>query len=202
MPEHRSSAASFLLWHSGRSPSAGGHHVYALSQPVLETDLAEPRVVARNERALAQFGTEVARVGSATTSRGSLRAPRPWRISSSKRNCWGPATSTVPFTGAPTAILPTALATSSAAMGWMSTGGSRTVVPSVAASAMRLTNSKNCVAWTIEYGIADALDQLLLRDLRSEVAASDSARFPRPTTRRDAPRRGCLRVRGGCASTS
>jgi len=32
----------------------------------------------------------------------------------------GPATSTVPFTGLPTAILATALATSSAAMGWMS----------------------------------------------------------------------------------
>jgi hypothetical protein len=29
-------------------------------------------------------------------------------------------------------------------------GARRTVVPSVAASAMRSTNSKNCVAWTIE----------------------------------------------------
>ena len=36
---------------------------------------------------------------------------------------------------------------------------------------MLLMNSKNCVAWTIEYGIADCLDQLLLRDLGAEVAA-------------------------------
>jgi hypothetical protein len=34
--------------------------------------------------------------------------------------------------------------------GWMRTGARRTVVPSVVASAMRLTNSKNWVAWTIE----------------------------------------------------
>jgi hypothetical protein len=46
------------------------------------------------------------------------------------------------FNGAPTAILRAALATSSAAMGWMSTGASLPVVPSV----MLLTNSKNCVA--------------------------------------------------------
>jgi hypothetical protein len=52
----------------------------------------------------------------------------------------------MPFTGEPTAILPTALATSSAAMGWMSTGARRTVLPSVAAAAMFFTNSKNCVA--------------------------------------------------------
>ena len=56
----------------------------------------------------------------------------------------------MPFTAAPTATLPTAPATSSAAMGWMSTGATRTVSPSVAASAIRATNSKNCVAWTIE----------------------------------------------------
>ena len=47
----------------------------------------------------------------------------------------------------------------------------RTFVPSVASSAMRLTNSKNCVARTIEYGIDEFLDQLLLRDLGPEVAA-------------------------------
>jgi hypothetical protein len=56
----------------------------------------------------------------------------------------------MPFAGGPTVTSATALATSSAAMGWMSTGARRTVVPSVAASAMRSTNSKNCVAWTIE----------------------------------------------------
>ena len=41
-------------------------------------------------------------------------------------------------------------------MGWISTGARRTVSPSVAASAMLLTNSKNCVAWTIEYGIEES----------------------------------------------
>jgi len=50
------------LWHSGRSPSAGGRHVYALSQPLLEVDLAESRVAGRNERALAEFRPEVPRV--------------------------------------------------------------------------------------------------------------------------------------------
>ena len=78
-------------------------------------------------------------------------------MNSSKRNCWGPAISTMPLTGGPTATLPTACATSFAAMGWMSTGASRTVLPTVAASAMLLTNSKNCVAWTIEYGIDESL---------------------------------------------
>ena len=78
-------------------------------------------------------------------------------MSSSSRNCSGPAISTMPLAGRPTATSPTALATSSAAIGWISTGGSRTVSPSVAASAMLLTNSKNCVAWTIEYGIEDSV---------------------------------------------
>ena len=48
------------------------------------------------------------------------------------------------------ATVSTALATSSAAMGWMNAGDRRTVAPSVAASAMLVTNSKNCVACTIE----------------------------------------------------
>ena len=61
----------------------------------------------------------------------------------------------MPLSGSPTATRPTAAATSSAAMGWNSTGGRRTVSPSVASSAMRPTNSKNCVAWTIEYGIEE-----------------------------------------------
>jgi len=78
-------------------------------------------------------------------------------MKSSKRNCSGPPISIVSFNGDPAATLATALATSSAAMGWKSTGGKRTVFPSVASSAMLLANSKNCVAWTIEYGIDDSL---------------------------------------------
>jgi hypothetical protein len=54
--------------------------------------------------------------------------------------------------------VPTALATSSAAMGWMSTGARRTVLPSVASSAIRAMNSKNCVAWTIEWFVFGDLD--------------------------------------------
>ena len=53
----------------------------------------------------------------------------------------------------------------------MSIGDTRTVSPSVAAAAMLSMNSKNCVARTIEYGIDDAGDQLLLRDLGPQVAA-------------------------------
>jgi hypothetical protein len=41
------------------------------------------------------------------------------------------ATSTTPFSGAPTATLATALATSAAAISWNSTGGQRTMFPSV-----------------------------------------------------------------------
>ena len=78
-------------------------------------------------------------------------------MSSSSGNRSGPAISTMPLTGEPTAIRPSALATSSAAMGWMSAGGSRTVSPSVASAVMRSRNSKNCVARTIEYGIEDSV---------------------------------------------
>ncbi len=84
------------------------------------------------------------------TSRGSWRSRSVLLRSSSRWNCWGPATSMMPFTGGPTMTSATALATSSAAMGWMSTCARRTVLPLVAVSAMRLTNSKNWVAWTIE----------------------------------------------------
>jgi hypothetical protein len=51
--------------------------------------------------------------------------------------------------------LPTAWATSSPAIGRNSTGANRTVLPSAASSAILRTNSKNCVACTIEYGIAE-----------------------------------------------
>ena len=62
-------------------------------------------------------------------------------MSSSKRYGLGPATSTMPPAGVPTAILPTARAASSAATGWMLAAGTRTVSPSVAASAIDSTNS-------------------------------------------------------------
>ncbi len=73
-----------------------------------------------------------ARCGSVTTSRGSLRAARAWRTSSSKWNTSGPPISTVPLSGAPAATLATAAATSSAAIGWNSTCGRRTSPSTVA----------------------------------------------------------------------
>ena len=76
-------------------------------------------------------------------------------MSSSRRNRSGPPISMMPFNGAPTETLAIALATSSAAIGWMSTGGRRTVSPAVAASAIGRMNSKNWVAWTIENGIEE-----------------------------------------------
>jgi len=51
--------------------------------------------------------------------------------------------------GWPTAILPRAVATSSAAIGWKSASGKRTFLPSKEMSASCFRNSKNCVAWTI-----------------------------------------------------
>jgi hypothetical protein len=62
----------------------------------------------------------------------------------------------MPFTGGPTVTSASALATSSAAMGWMSTCARRTVAPVVASSAMRPTNSKNWVACTIESRIGES----------------------------------------------
>ena len=53
------------------------------------------------------------------------------------------------------AARPTAAATSSAAIGWNRTGGSEPSCPRCS-SAIPLMNSKNWVAWTIEYGIPDA----------------------------------------------
>src|SRR5215211_7827057 len=128
-----------------------------LAEPVVEAGLGESGVVAGHECALVQFCAEVA-CGSVITSRGSRRSLRTRRMSSSRRNCCGPATSTMPLTGDPTEILPTALATSSAAMGWIRTGATRTVLPSVASEAILLSsNSKNCVARMIEYWIDDLL---------------------------------------------
>jgi hypothetical protein len=45
-------------------------------------------------------------------------------------------------------------------MGYIRTGAKRTVVPSVAASAMLVTDSKHCVAWTIASASACARQNL------------------------------------------
>src|SRR5256885_16163468 len=76
------------------------------------------------------------------TSRGSLSKAKRRRTSSSRRNCSGPPTSTVPFTGGPTAILPTAPPTSSAAIGWEKTIGKTTLFPPDENAAKALGESK------------------------------------------------------------
>jgi hypothetical protein len=55
-------------------------------------------------------------------------------------------------------------------MGWMSTSGNRTMLPSVADVAMLVTNSKNCVPRTIEYGIEDSM--IPLASLEIEILAT------------------------------
>ena len=73
------------------------------------------------------------------------------------RSLSGPAISIRPPAGSATAARVTAVATSSAAIGWNSTGETRTLPSSpLDASAIHGTNSKNCVAWTIVYGIGPA----------------------------------------------
>jgi hypothetical protein len=92
-------------------------HERGLTEPVFETDLAELCVVGRNQRALAEFGPEVPRV-RVDDNLARIVAPAEALMDQLiETELLGPATSTGPFSGAPTAILPTALATSSAATG-------------------------------------------------------------------------------------
>src|SRR6266700_6211403 len=86
-------------------------------------------------------------------------------------NASGPVISTVPFTGSARAASATAVATSSAAIGWNSECDSRTVSPSTADCAMPRRNSKNWVARTIVYGIGEPLNELLLGKLGAEITA-------------------------------
>jgi len=88
-----------------------------LAEPILEADLAESCVPGRNQRALAELGPEVPGVRvddnlARVVARGKAQTDQ-----LIETELLGPATSTVPFDGAPTAILATAIATSSAAMG-------------------------------------------------------------------------------------
>jgi hypothetical protein len=67
----------------------------------------------------------------------------------------GPAILVMALVGSPIVAWVTPVATSSAAIGWNAPVGRRTVLPSLAESAMALTNSKNWVARTMEYGGPD-----------------------------------------------
>src|SRR5258705_10862158 len=102
------------------------------------------------------------------TSRGSLSAANRFRTSSSRRNCSGPAISTVPFAGGPTAILPTALATSSAAIRWKSTGGKHTLLTSGGKTAKALQKFKNFGGIKVGEGVEDYLFKFSLAMLVRE----------------------------------
>jgi acetyl esterase len=84
------------------------------------------------------------------------------------------AISTMPFSGGPREIRASALATSSAAIGWMSAGGSRTVLPSVASAAMPLMNSKNWVARAAERGDVRFVHQSLYYPVTDAAMDTDS----------------------------
>ena len=88
-----------------------------LTQPLLEADLAESRVVGRNQRALAEFGPEVPRMRVNDNLAGVVARAEALADQFIETELFGTGHFNVPFSGAPTAILPTALATSSAAMG-------------------------------------------------------------------------------------
>ena len=86
-----------------------------------------------------QLGAVVGAWGVGDDLAGSRRSRNVSRTSSSTRNCWGPAISTMPSASA--------LTTSSAAMGWMSACARRTVAPLVlvAASGKAATNQAGTV---------------------------------------------------------
>ena len=164
----------------------------------------EAGAVGRDERAFAQLGAEVAGVGVGhhrTTD--PVRSARTDRPSSSRRNCSGPATSTMPFVGAPTATSATAAATSSAAIGWMSTGGEAhgVAVRGGVDDALEELEELGGVHDRVRESGRD--DQLLLGDLRPHVPAVRDAVAPRRwRARRGGPRRRPPPRRGGCGSTS
>ncbi len=120
------------------------------AEPVFEARLAKLGVIAGHECALAQLCTEVSRVWVCDHLARIVAFAESLPDEFVETKLFWPRH----FNGAvqrrPVATLPTALATSSAAIGWMRTGASRTVLPTVASSAILLMNSKNCVAWTIE----------------------------------------------------
>src|SRR5579871_3885113 len=127
------------------------------AQPILEPDLADSRVSGRNQGQFAKFCAEISRIWVGDHFARIIASEQTLADKLVEVKSLGPATSTTPFSGLPVATFATEAATSSAAMGWMNTGGTRTLFPSVASSAIPCQNSKNWVAWTIEYGIPDRL---------------------------------------------
>jgi len=102
-----------------------------LSEPGFETRLAEPRAVVGNERLFAHLDTVVVRLRVCDNFAGILACGQGLPGEFIEVKLFRSPTSTMPFAGAPVATRATALATSSAAIGWMSAEGKRTLLPSV-----------------------------------------------------------------------
>ena len=118
-----------------------------LAEPVLEAGLGQSGIVAGQECALAKFYVEVARVRIGDHFAWIAAFPRTRRMSSSRRNCCGSRH----FNDAvEVAILRSSWQPHSRhpQPPWVGSerGATRTVLPSVASSAILLMNSKNCVA--------------------------------------------------------
>ena len=176
-----------------------------VSVPAQSSKRVVPRVASPSGTRVSSSSTapKYVAAGSVTTSRASSRAARKRRPRSSSRNRSGPAMSTRPFVGAPTATSRSAAATSSAAIGWISTCASRTVEPSVAESSDAGDELEELGRVHERPGDRGALDELLLGDLRAEVPALGQ---PLRCRRRTAPRGGGRRRRprrpAGCGSRS
>ncbi len=88
------------------------------TEPVVEQDLAELRFVAGEERAFLEFSAEVACVCVGDHFAWIVVRAEHALEESVEVDGSGPPISMVPFKGEPVAILATARATSSAAIGW------------------------------------------------------------------------------------
>ncbi len=109
--------------------------------------------------------------GSVTILRGSFRSGQSHTDELFQLEHLGPPISTTPFAGSPTALRPTAAATSPETMGRILASGRCTVSPSVTPSASPFANSKNWVAWMMEYGMPEVLIRVFLDLLGAEIPA-------------------------------
>ena len=136
----------------------------------VQSGLPETGAVSGHERALAHGDAVIARRRVGQDLRGSFAAASTRRMGSSNRNCSGPPISTMPFTGACAATRPTPAATSSDAIGWNRTSGTRTVLAHRCLVGDALDELEEL--GRVDDRVRDPRrpDQLLLGELRQEVA--------------------------------
>ena len=188
-----------LLWVARFVCPAAG-----LAEPVLEAGRGDAWVVAGGEGVLVELCAEVARVDVGLTRRASLLALRTRRASSSRRNCSGPASSTMPFTGALDRDVGQGGGDVVGRLGLNEHGrqmnrlalGAR--VGDAADELEELRRAEDRVR------DGRGLDRLFLGELRTEVAAvlepvgaDDGERDVVARPRRPSPRRGCCATRSG-----